>query len=200
MAKKSKPVEPVRSKKKEALGIILLGLCFWGFFCFFSYRPQYVPILQSPAESYSPSGIIGVWFAFGGFMWFGIAGYLIPFALLMGGLLMTLRSYERIWPVWSWLLGAIVGFAGLFEYLSWEWPQRLTAWLNVGSPGGLIGQLLAIRTLGRWIGHAGASIVFIVLLILALLQLTGMHPFTPFIFLWERIKSLMSRKTADEEE
>lgn len=200
MAKKSKPVEPVRSKKKEALGIILLGLCFWGFFCFFSYRPQYVPMLQSPAESYSPSGIIGVWFSFVGFLSVGIAGYLIPFALLMGGLLMTLRSYERIWPVWSWLFGGIIAFAGLFEYVSWLWVGRLTEWLNVGSPGGLIGQLLAERTLGRWIGHAGAGIVFVTVLILAILQLTGMHPFTPFIFFWNRIKALMARNKEEEEE
>lgn len=194
MAKKSKQSGSVRSKKKEALGIILLGLCFWSFFCFFSYRSQYVPFLQSPAESYSPSGIIGVWFAFTGFISFGIAGYLIPFALLMGGLLMTLRSYERIWPVWSWLFGGIVAFAGLFEYLSWTWVDNLARWLNTGSPGGLIGQLLAIRTIGRWIGHTGASIVFIIILILAILQLTGMHPFTPFIFIWTKVRELIAAR------
>ena len=200
MAKKSKPVEPVRSKKKEALGIILLGLCFWGFFCFFSYRPQYVPMLQSPAESYSPSGIVGVWFSFAGFLSVGVAGYLIPFALLMGGLLMTLKSYERIWPVWSWLFGGIIAFAGLFEYVPWHWVGNLTEWLNVGSPGGLMGQLLAERTLGRWIGHAGAGIVFVTVLILAILQLTGMHPFTPFIFLWNRIKAMIARAREKEDE
>ncbi|HKL22669.1 MAG TPA: DNA translocase FtsK 4TM domain-containing protein, partial [Tichowtungia sp.] len=194
MAKKSKSAEPVRSKKKEAFGIMLLGLCFWSFFCFFSYRPEYVPFFNDPPEPYSPSGIVGVWFSFAGFMSFGMAGYLVPFALLMGGLLMTLRSYEKIWPVWSWLAGAIIGFAGLAEYLPWQWAGRVAAWLNIGSPGGLIGNLLAERTLGRWIGHAGASIFFVILLVLALLQLTGMHPFTPFVFLWNRIKALMARR------
>ena len=200
MAKKSKPAEPVRSKKKEAFGIILLGLCFWSFFCFFSYRPEYVPLFNDPPEAYSPSGIVGVWFSFAGFLSFGMAGYLVPFALLMGGLLMTLRSYERIWPVWSWLAGAIIGFAGLSEYLPGEWPGRVADWLNVGSPGGLLGNLLAERTLGNWIGHAGASIVFIILLVLALLQLTGMHPFTPFIFLWKQIKALITRRKEAAEE
>ena len=200
MAKKSKPVEPVRSKKKEAFGIILLGLCFWSFFCFFSYRPEYVPLFNNPPESFSPSGIVGVWFSFAGFMWFGIAGYLVPFALLMGGLLMTLRSYERIWPVWSWLAGGLIALAGLFEYIPWQWADRVADWLNVGSPGGLLGNLLAERTLGRWIGHAGASIVFVTILVLALLQLTGMHPFTPFIFLWTQIKAPMNRKKGEAEE
>ena len=198
MAKKSKPVDPVRSKKKEALGIILLGLCFWSFFCFFTYGPQYVSALYNPPEPRPPSGIIGIWFAYSGFIAFGIAGYLIPLALLMGGLLMTLKSYKRSWPVWSWLLAAIVGFAGLFEYIPWEWMQNLTEKLNFGSPGGLVGNLLADRTLGRWIGHAGAAIVFIVLLVLALLQLTGMHPFTPFIFLGRAIKGLFTRKEPKE--
>jgi len=199
MAKKSKPVEPVRSKKKEAFGIILLGLCFWSFFCFFSYRPDYAPQLNNPPESFSPSGIVGVWFSYEGFMWFGIVGYLVPFALLMGGLLMTLRSYKRIWPVWSWLAGAIIAFAGLFELLQWQWVWKTTEWLNTSSPGGLIGNLLAERTLGCWIGKAGASIVFVTVLILALLQLTGMHPFTPFVFLWNHIKALMARKEKEPE-
>jgi S-DNA-T family DNA segregation ATPase FtsK/SpoIIIE len=193
MAKKSKSVDPVRSKNKEALGIILLGLCFWGFFCFFTYNPDYTPLLKTSAESSSPSGIIGVWFAFSGFISFGIAGYLIPFALLMGGLLMTLKSYKRIWPVWSWLLATIVGFAGLCEYLPWQWPEHLRTKLNVGSPGGVIGNMLANDTLGQWIGHAGATIVFIILLVLAILQLTGMHPFTPFVLLWKLIKGMIAR-------
>jgi len=200
MAKKSKPVEPVRSKKKEAFGIILLGLCFWSFFCFFSYRPDYAPQLNNPPESFSPSGIVGVWFSYEGFMWFGIVGYLVPFALLMGGLLMTLRSYKRIWPVWSWLAGAIIAFAGLFELLQWHWVWKTTEWLNTSSPGGLIGNLLAERTLGCWIGKAGVSIVFVTVLVLALLQLTGMHPFTPFIFLWNHIKALIAREEKEPKE
>jgi hypothetical protein len=30
--------------------------------------------------------------------------------------------------------------------------------------------------------------------ILALLQLTGMHPFTPFAFLWEKIQEFRARR------
>jgi len=199
MAKKSKQSEPVRSKKKEAFGILLVALCAWSFFCFFSYRPEYSPILNSPPATNSPSGFIGVWFAYTGLLSLGVGGYLIPFVLLLGSLLMTLRSYERAWPKWFWLTAGLIALASLMEYQGAIW-NPLVRRLNLGSPGGVIGQMLAIRTLGKWIGHAGAGIFFVAIVFLAVLQLTGMHPFTPFIFLWERIKELWARRKGEVEE
>jgi S-DNA-T family DNA segregation ATPase FtsK/SpoIIIE len=123
----------------------------------------------------------------------GIGGYLLPFLLLTGGLMMTFRSYERVWPVWAWLTAGLVSISSLAEYQPALW-HGLTSRLNIGSPGGLIGQLLAIRTVGLLIGHTGAGILFVTVFILALLQLTGMHPFTPFAFLWEKIKAFRARR------
>ena len=199
MAKKSKQSEPVRSKKKEAFGILLVALCAWSFFCFFSYRPEYSPILNSPPATNSPSGFIGVWFAYTGLLSLGVGGYLIPFVLLLGSLLMTLRSYERAWPKWFWLTAGLIALASLMEYQGGVW-NPLVRRLNLGSPGGVLGQMLAIRSLGKWIGHAGAGIFFVAVVFLAVLQLTGMHPFTPFIFLWEKIRELWARRAVEVEE
>ena len=201
MVKKTKQSEPVRSKKKEAAGILLVALCAWSFFCFLSYRPEYSPLLYSPPESTSPSGFIGVWFAYVGFSSLGIGGYLIPFALLIGSLLMTLRSHERAWPKWSWLAAGLISISSLMEYQEVVWRVPIDK-LNLGSPGGVIGQMLAIRTLGSWIGHVGATFFFLAVLFLAILQLTGMHPFTPFIFLWTQAKELWARRkeTGEEEQ
>ena len=199
MAKKSKQSEPVRSKKKEAVGILLVALCAWSFFCFFSYRPEYAPALNSPPEATSPSGFIGVWFAYIGLSSFGVGGYLIPFALLVGSLLMTLRSYERAWPKWSWLLAGLLSISSLMEYQEVIWGPLIQK-MNLVSPGGVLGQMLAIRSLGRWIGYAGASIFFVAVLFLSILQLTGMHPFTPFIFLWKQGKALWARHNESVEE
>jgi len=199
MAKKSKKSEPVRSKKKEAAGILLVALCAWSIFCFLSYRPEYSPALYSPPESTSPSGFIGVWFAYTGLSVLGIGGYLIPFALLVGSLLMTLRSHERAWPKWSWLAVGLISVSSLIEYQDVILSVPVDK-LNLGSPGGVIGQMLAIRTLGSWIGHVGATFFFLAILFLAILQLTDMHPFTPFIFVWEKAKDLWARRKETEKE
>jgi S-DNA-T family DNA segregation ATPase FtsK/SpoIIIE len=107
--------------------------------------------------------------------------------------MMTFRSYERVWPVWAWLTAGLTSLSSLAEYQPDLW-HGLTSLLNIGSPGGLIGQLLAIRTVGLLIGHTGAGILFVTVFILALLQLTGMHPFTPFAFLWEKIQEFRARR------
>ncbi len=199
MAKKSKQSESVRSKKKEAFGILLVALCAWSFFCFLSYRPEYSPILNSPPKTTSPSGFIGVWFAYTGFSALGVGGYLIPFALLIGSLLMTLRSYERAWPKWSWLAAGLISISSLMEYQEVVWRVPMDK-LNLGSPGGVIGQMLSIQTLGHWIGHVGATFFFLAILFLVILQLTDMHPFTPFVFLWTQIKELWARRKETNEE
>jgi S-DNA-T family DNA segregation ATPase FtsK/SpoIIIE len=197
MAKKSKQSQPVRSPKREAIGVILLALCLLSFLCVFSFNAEDIGWLHNPPASppHNLVGPFGAWFAFIGFLLFGIGGYLIPFILLTGGLMMTIRSYERIWPMWTWLSAMLISMASLAEYQPELW-HSLTELLNIGSPGGLSGQFLAVRTVGLLIGHTGAGIVFVTVFILAILQLTGMHPFTPFIFLWEKIKEFRAHRKA----
>jgi S-DNA-T family DNA segregation ATPase FtsK/SpoIIIE len=192
MAKSS---ETVRSPKREAIGVILLALCLLSFLCVFSFNAEDIGFLHDPPASppHNLVGPLGAWFAFIGFLLFGVGGYLIPFILLTGGLMMTFRSYERVWPVWAWLFAGLTSLSSFFEYQPDLWAG-LKNLLNVGSAGGLAGQFLAIRTLGRLINHTGAGIIFITVFILALLQLTGMHPFTPFAFLWEKIKEFRARR------
>ena len=195
MAKKTKPPEIIRSPRREAIGVILLALCLLSFLCVFSFNPEDIRFLHDPPASppHNLVGPFGAWFAFIGFLTLGIGGYLVPIVLLTGGLMMTLRSYERGWPVWTWLTTSLVALSSLAEYQPGLW-NGLTGLLNIGSPGGLVGRLLAIRTLGRLIGHTGAGIIFVTVFILAILQLTGMHPFTPFVFLKEKFIAFRARR------
>ncbi len=201
MAKKKNQSEPVRSPQREAIGVILLALCLLSFLSVFSFSWKDLGYLNSPPASPTNNliGPFGAWFAGIGFSLFGVGGYLMPFILLTGGLMMTLRSYKRIWPTWSWLTAALISIASLCEYQPRLW-LTLTDKLNLTAPGGLIGQVLAIRGLGLWIGHAGAGIIFVTILFLSILQLTGMHPFTPFIFLWHQFKKLREQRKENAEE
>jgi hypothetical protein len=200
MAKKRKPVESARSPRREAIGVILLALCLLSFLSVFSFHWEDLSLFNNPPVSppHNLVGPFGAWYAGIGFCLFGVGGYLMPFVLLTGGLLMTLRSYQRTWPTWSWLFCLLISLSSLFEYQSALWGGLATR-LNLTSLGGIFGQLLAVRTLGAWIGHTGAGIIFVTAMILAVLQLTGMHPFTPFIFLWNRIKALINLKKDNAE-
>jgi S-DNA-T family DNA segregation ATPase FtsK/SpoIIIE len=197
----AKQPEIVRSPKREVIGILLLALCLLSFLCVFSFHAEDICWLHTPPASppYNLVGPLGAWFAYVGFLLFGVNGYLLPFVLMTGGLMMTFRSYERGWPVWAWLTAGLTTLSGLAEYQAPVW-QSLTNYLGVGSPGGVIGEMLAIRTLGRLVGHTGAGVLFVTVLLLAVLQLTGLHPFTPFLFLWEKIKEWnLRRKEAHAE-
>ncbi|MFA5688307.1 MAG: DNA translocase FtsK [Kiritimatiellales bacterium] len=203
MAKKRSKEDdvPVRSPRREMIGVILLALCLMSFLSVFSFNPNDISLLCSPPASppHNLIGPFGAWFAYFGLLLFGAGGWLVPFILLTGGLLMTFRSYERIWPVWTWLFISLTALAGFFEYQPALW-SGLVARYNLGTPGGLIGNLLAVRTLGLLIGRTGAGVVFTAIIILALLQLTGMHPFTPFVFVWKQIRGVLRRNGRDNDE
>lgn len=198
MAKQSLQTEVTRSPKREAIGVILLAFCLLSVLCVFSFNAKDIAQLHNPPVSppHNLVGPLGAWCAYYlCFLPFGVSGFLMPFVLLTGGLMMTLRSYVRAWPVWVWLMTGMVSLSGFLEYQPRLW-EKIRVILNVGSPGGLIGELLAVRTLGRLIGHTGAGILFITAFFLAVLQLTGMHPFTPFKFIWSKIKAACSRQKA----
>ncbi|MBM4152624.1 MAG: hypothetical protein FJ220_03765 [Kiritimatiellaceae bacterium] len=191
-----KESEVVRNPKREAMGVILLALCLLSFLCIFSFNAEDIGELHYPPAipPHNLVGPLGAWCAYYiAFLPFGVSGYLLPFILLTGGLLMTLRSFVRVWPIWTWLTVGFISLASFMEYQP-SWWNGLRETLNVGSPGGTVGQLLAVRTLGRLINHTGAGIIFFTMFCLSVLQLTGMHPFTPFLFLWDRIKYLYTRR------
>ena len=75
----------------------------------------------------------------------------------------------------------------------------LVQYLNIGTPGGLMGEVLAQRSLGYWIGHAGAGIVFIVLMVIAVIRMLDLHLIDLCKQLCEWSKTLkMEAPTAEE--
>ena len=83
-------------------------------------------------------------------------------------------SAAKIYPRVLWFLLTLFSLAGLADMNEQLW-HGVVNHLNIGSPGGLMGEVLAQRTIGYWIGHAGASLLFFVLLLISIARMLDVH-------------------------
>ena len=172
MARK-KEEEPVRSGWREIAGILTGTVGLLLLLAVVVYNPADIALFCNQPSVNKWVGRIGANLAFVLFMYFGVAGYLIPPGILWIGLTATFRSSRRIYPRLLWFVLALLCLAGLVD-MQFVW-YRTVERLNIGSPGGLMGEVLAQRTLGDWIGHAGAGILFMVLFGIAVVRMLDLH-------------------------
>jgi S-DNA-T family DNA segregation ATPase FtsK/SpoIIIE len=196
MAKTTKE-EPARSGWREIAGILVGTLGLMLLLGVLSYNPADIRLFQSEPDSHNWIGPFGARTAYAAFMYFGVAGYMIPFCVLWIGISSVYRSSQKIYPRFLWLLLGLLCLAGLLD-MQHVWFGAVER-LNIGSPGGLFGEVLAQRSLGYWIGHAGAGIVFVVLLGISIVRMLDLHVIDLAQKLWGWIKNFkMPAPTVEE--
>ena len=99
-------------------------------------------------------------------LWFGVAGYMIPFCVMLIGISSSFWSTSKIYPRLLWFLLATFCLSGLADMSTQFWYSFVDKF-EIGSPGGLIGDMLANRTLGYLIGKTGTAIIFFVLFVIS---------------------------------
>ena len=162
-----------------------------------SYNPSDIGRFNNQPGSHNWIGPFGARTAYAAFMYFGVAGYVIPFGILGIGVSAVFHSARKIYPRVLWFLLGLFCLAGLLD-MQQIWYGAVER-LNIGSPGGLMGEMLAQRTLGYWIGHAGSGIVFVVILALSIIRLLDLHVIDLAKQLWKWIKALKVEAPTVEE-
>ncbi len=194
---KTKTEEPVRSGWREIAGILTGTLGLMLLLGVLSYDPADIGLFNNQPGSHNWVGPFGARTAYVVFMYFGVAGYMVPLGILWIGASAVYRSSRRIYPRVLWFVLGLFCLAGLVDMNEQVW-LGMVGRLNIGTPGGLMGEMLAQRSLGYWIGHAGAGIVFFVLLAISAVRLLDLHVVELGKRLWEWIKTL--KVEAPEEE
>jgi DNA segregation ATPase FtsK/SpoIIIE, S-DNA-T family len=169
--------EILRSGAREAWGILLLALCVLVLLSLASYQPEDIPLVQSPPNRPALNfiGPVGAWLAYVLFMTLGVGGYLVAVDLGLMGLFMIFKREGRTWTKAVWLAGILVALVSLFELKPEAWVG-LTARLNVGGAGGVLGRLVTQDLLVRFLGVMGAGIVASALLLICFILLIEIHP------------------------
>ena len=199
------------SLRRDFWGFGLLVLCLVIFLSVLSYQSADVAAIQSPPNSppHNLIGVFGAWTAFVLFMTLGVGGYLVPLVLGAMGVLLLVRSEDRVGLKVMWLWICLFGVVCLLELLPGV-LDRAVVNLNTCSPGGLIGKILGQGVLIRLIGNIGSWILLAGLVLSGIVILLEIHPTSAFqglgagsvgIFsaLRDRVKGFFERKGEEVE-
>ncbi|MEE9367621.1 MAG: DNA translocase FtsK [Pontiella sp.] len=195
---KTKKEEPVRSGWREIAGILTGTVGLMLLLGALSYDPADISLFRNEPGSHNWIGPFGAVTAFKMFMYFGVAGYIIPFCILWIGVSSVFWSARKIYPRLLWFILGLFCLAGLLDMSDQFWMGMVESH-NIGSAGGLMGEVLAQRSLGYWIGHTGAGIVFVVLFSISIVRMLDLRVVELAKLLWEWIKTLKLPEPSVEE-
>ena len=164
----------VISDRREIIGILITTIGFLLLLGLLSYDPLDVKIYTNNTTSTNWIGLFGAYSSCGMLLWFGVAGYTIPFCVMLIGISSSFWSSSKIYPRLLWFLLAIFCLAGLADMNSQLWYSFVDKF-EIGSPGGLIGDMLANRSIGYLIGRTGAAIIFFVLFVISLARMLDLQ-------------------------
>jgi S-DNA-T family DNA segregation ATPase FtsK/SpoIIIE len=152
--------EADRSGWSEASGIMLLALCVLVVMSLFSYDFKDIRLLHSPPNLPPKNfiGPVGAWFSFVIFTLLGVGGYFVALGLGLFGVLLVLKRSDHLLRRLGWMCVLLLAVVCLVELQPDLW-ESTRARLNVGSPGGILGEVLAERVLIKLLGQVGAGIL-----------------------------------------
>ncbi|HEY5653803.1 MAG TPA: DNA translocase FtsK 4TM domain-containing protein, partial [Pontiella sp.] len=153
-----------------------------------SYNPDDIGHFNNNPGSHNWIGPFGAITAYGAFMYFGVAGFTIPFCIIWIGISSVFWSAHKVYPRLLWFVLGLFCLSGLVDMNEQFWLSAVTR-LNIGSPGGLMGEMLAQRSFGRWFGHPGAGIGFFVGLAIAIVRMLDLQFVELCKFAWKKIKA-----------
>ncbi len=196
--------------RREAVGILMQAVWVLLLLALASYDSKDIPWVHSPANSPTVNyiGPVGAWTAWGVFNVFGLVGFLCPLLLALWGLIMIMRSGDRVWPRVLWMLGILAGVCVLVDIQARFWNGVAAERLNLDQmPGGLVGYVLGRMLLTNYLGVVGAAIISMGVVIGGLFFVSQTHP----VELWRTLESMWlqwrerreewaaSRRTAQEQ-
>ena len=165
--------------RREATGILMQAAWVLLLLALGSYTWQDISWEHSPVNSPTANyiGPVGAWAAWMVFNLFGLAGFLVPLLLAVWGILMIVRSGERVWPRVLWMAGILAGICVLVDIQKDFWQKLVAERFNLSDlPGGFIGYFLGRKLLTNYLGVVGAAIVSLGVAVGGLFFVLQTHP------------------------
>tara|TARA_A100001015_G_scaffold109494_2_gene121525 strand:- start:2109 stop:4457 length:2349 start_codon:yes stop_codon:yes gene_type:complete len=155
---------------REILGILIITFGFLILLGLISYNPSEIGLLTNTTSSHNWIGLFGAYFSFILLLWFGVASYIVPLCIMIIGISSIFWSSSKIYQRLLWFFLALFCLSGLVDMSAHIWMSFVDKF-QTGTPGGLIGNMLAYRTIGLIIGKTGSAIIFLVLFIISIARM-----------------------------
>ncbi len=177
MTEQHSNAETRKKDMRSAFGWLMVPVSLFPLVALLTYDWRAVSTLQSPAvPSSNWVGALGDGFAYYGYLFFGLAIWVLPALCIFAGLMRVTgrRFFTRGRIVWTLLF--IVCAACLAQTVQGHAPGivALLDNLNLSNAGGAIGYLLMTRGLAPLLSDFGASVIVLCLMFAAFIAIIGL--------------------------
>lgn len=161
---------------KSYLGLLLFPIALFPFVALLTYDSRVITAYP-PMPSSNWIGALGDNFAYYGYLFFGLAIWIVPVMCIIAGVCLMLgrkmSSLRRI----SWILVSIISLSCLLQIMGKYAPGIIAATneINISNAGGAVGYLCMTRLLAPLLSDFGSSVIMTVLLIVSLVAAIGLH-------------------------
>ena len=175
--------------------VLLLGML--------SYDESQVGAFNSdPVWTSNWAGYVGAWLAFGAFMLWGIASYIVPVALIWMSIASLLRSGSRTVFKILWFVLGLTCLSGLIQMNAEFWNRAAENINQQDLPGGVIGNALAgefgRKSLVSLLGAGGTGLLFVVFLVLSVVKLFNVSLIGFGKWIWGHLRRVKIEKREEK--
>ena len=192
--------EPPR--ERHVFGWLLFPISLFPLVALLTYDWHAVPTLHTPpAPTTNWIGALGDTFAFNSYQLIGLAAWIVPvICVILGLCLVTERRLGGLRRLF-WLLVLLTASACLLQVAQAHAPGISAALrrLNLANAGGVVGYLVMTRALSPLISDFGASVLMIILLLIAFLAGVGLKNIVEFfaaVYRWATVRGYAAPSAA----
>ncbi len=174
MARKSSANSGPPHGFNDIIGIVLMGFALLLLVALVSYHPKDVPANGLPTNPsvHNWIGPFGAWIAYCWFWLIGAAAYELPAVLVFLGLGCFFEYFAYLRRRWFWTVVLLLCCICLFDLYN-SHLDRLDRNLMLPGAGGVVGNVLN-KLFGNF-GTVGATIIFLMILLISVVMLTNFH-------------------------
>ena len=163
----------------------------------YDWRSPITGLASPPMPSSNWIGSLGDGFAYYGYLFFGLAIWIVPVVCLFSGLLLVAGRRIRPNRKWFWFLLFLLCASCLVQVLQEHAPGLKVLLdkdhLNLSNAGGVLGYLLMTRLLCQLLSNFGASIIVGIVMAVSLVAAIGLENLAAFfvaLYRWATVKSV----------
>ena len=179
-----------RSVRRELLGFLIGIVGLMLLLGMLSYEPSQISCLDSASDWRSNwAGFFGAYMAYWIFIYWGFAGYILPYGMIGIGVKAVLRSEQKIYGKVLWFLLLLFCLSALVQMNAGVWNHLAVKYGIGGIPGGVFGNCLAgeQRSLLSLLGRVGSGVLFLILMGLSIVKLFRINLIHLFRLLWAKV-------------
>ena len=163
----------------------------------YDWRSPITGLASPPMPSSNWIGSLGDGFAYYGYLFFGLAIWIVPVVCLFSGILLVAGRRIRPNRKWLWFLLFLLCASCLVQVLQEHAPGLKVLLdkdhLNLSNAGGVLGYLLMTRLLCQLLSNFGASVIVSIVMAVSLVAAIGLENLVAFfvaLYRWATVKSV----------